>query len=156
MTNREVAIKALAKTAYPASRIKFLLTEFQAMSKIWGHPNIVSIHTVEPGEDDYVAWIVMEYVEGKSLHELMQEGALSLTDTLNIGLDICRGLKTAHGHKIMHSRYQTRKIFYLQLKKRQKSPTLASLVYLARLPNSPKPWLAPRRYMAHRTTLRIL
>ncbi len=102
MTNRIVAIKALAKTAYPASRMKFLLTEFQAMSKIWGHPNIVSIHTVEPGEDDYVAWIVMEYVEGKSLHELMQEGTLSLTDTLNIGLDICRGLKTAHAHKIMH------------------------------------------------------
>ena len=102
MTNREVAIKALAKTAYPASRMKFLLTEFQAMSKIWGHPNIVSIHTVEPGEDDYVAWIVMEYVEGKSLYDLMQEGALSLTDTLNIGLDICRGLKTAHAHKIMH------------------------------------------------------
>ena len=102
MTNRIVAIKALAKTAYPASRMKFLLTEFQAMSKIWGHPNIVSIHTVEPGEDDYVAWIVMEYVEGKSLHDLMQEGALSLTDTLNIGLDICRGLKTAHAHKIMH------------------------------------------------------
>ncbi len=102
MTNRIVAIKALAKTAYPASRMKFLLTEFQAMSKIWGHPNIVSIHTVEPGENDYVAWIVMEYVEGKSLHDLMQEGALSLTDTLNIGLDICRGLKTAHAHKIMH------------------------------------------------------
>ena len=102
MTNRIVAIKALAKTAYPASRMKFLLTEFQAMSKIWGHPNIVSILTVEPGEDDYVAWIVMEYVEGKSLHDLMQEGALSLTDTLNIGLDICRGLKAAHEHKIMH------------------------------------------------------
>ena len=102
MTNRIVAIKALAKTAYPASRMKFLLTEFQAMSKIWGHPNIVSILTVEPGEDDYVAWIVMEYVEGKSLHELMQEGALGLIDTLNIGLDICRGLKEAHDHKIMH------------------------------------------------------
>ena len=102
MTNRIVALKALAKTAYPASRMKFLLNEFQAMSKIWGHPNIVSIHTVEPGEDDYVAWIVMEYVEGKSLHELMQEGALVLTDALNIGLDICRGLKAAHVHKIMH------------------------------------------------------
>ena len=102
MTNREVAIKALAKTAYPSSRMKFLLTEFQAMSKIWGHQNIVSIHTVEPGEDDYVAWIVMEFVKGKSLYDLMQEGALSLTDTVNIGLDICRGLKAAHAHKIMH------------------------------------------------------
>ena len=102
MTNRDVAIKALTKTAYPPSRMRFLLNEFQAMSKIWGHPNIVSIHTVEPGTDDYVAWIVMEYVEGKSLHELMQEGPLSLTDTVNIGLDICRGLKAAHAHKIMH------------------------------------------------------
>ena len=102
MTNRIVAIKALAKTAYPSSRMKFLLNEFQAMSKIWGHPNIVSIHTVEPGTDDYVAWIVMEYVEGKSLHELMQEGPLLLTDTINIGLDICLGLKEAHAHKIMH------------------------------------------------------
>ena len=102
MTNRTVALKALAKTAYPASRMKFLLNEFQAMSKIWGHPNIVSILTVEPGTDDYVAWIVMEYVEGKSLHELMQEGPLPLTDTINIGLDICCGLKEAHAHKIMH------------------------------------------------------
>ena len=102
MTNRIVAIKALAKTAYPSSRMRFLLNEFQAMSKIWGHPNIVSIHTVEPGTDDYVAWIVMEYVEGKSLYELMQEGPLQLTDTLNIGLDICRGLKEAHAHKVMH------------------------------------------------------
>ena len=102
MTNRIVAIKALAKTAYPASRMKYLLSEFQAMSKIWGHPNIVSIHTVEPGANKYVAWIVMEYVEGKSLHELMHEGPLSLTDTINIGLDICCGLKEAHAHNIMH------------------------------------------------------
>ena len=102
LTDRIVAIKALPKSAYPPSRMKFLLGEFRAMSKIWGHPNIVSIHTVEPGEEDYAAWIVMEYVEGKSLHERMQDGAMSLMDTLNIGLDICRGLKAAHAHKIMH------------------------------------------------------
>ncbi len=102
LTNRIVAIKALTKVAYPPSRMKFLLNEFQAMSKIWGHPNIVSIHTVEPGRDDYVAWIVMEYVEGKSLYELMKEGPLTLTDTINIGLDICCGLREAHAHKIMH------------------------------------------------------
>ena len=102
LTNRIVAIKALTKIAYPPGRMKFLLSEFQAMSKIWGHQNIVSIHTVEPGSDDCVAWIVMEYVEGKSLHELMQEGPLPLTDTINIGLDICRGLKIAHAQNIMH------------------------------------------------------
>lgn len=102
MTKRTVALKALAKAAYPAGRIKFLFNEFQAMSKIWGHPNIVSIHTVEPETDDYAALIVMEYVDGKSLYELMLEGPLPLIDTINIGLDICLGLKEAHAHKIVH------------------------------------------------------
>lgn len=102
MTNRIVAIKALTKDAYPPGRVRYLLNEFQSMSKISGHPNIVAIYTVEPGKDNYLAWIVMEYVEGKSLHQLMQDGPLGLTDTLNIGLDICRGLKTAHAQNIMH------------------------------------------------------
>ena len=102
MTNRTVAIKALSKEAYPPGRMRYLFTEFQSMSQISGHPNIVTIYTVEPGKDNYLAWIVMEYVEGKSLHQLMQDGPLGLTDALNIGLDICRGLKTVHAQNIMH------------------------------------------------------
>ena len=102
MTNRIVAIKALSKDAYPADRMRYLLTEFQAMSNIWGHPNIVSIHTVEPGKDNYIAWIVMEYIEGDNLHQLVQQGDLTLNDVLNIGLDICNGLKAAHAHNILH------------------------------------------------------
>lgn len=102
MTNRIVAIKALSKDAYPADRMRYLLTELEAMSNIWGHPNIVSIHTVEPGKDDYLAWIVMEYIEGDNLHKLVQQGDLTLNDVLNIGLDICNGLKAAHAHNILH------------------------------------------------------
>lgn len=102
MTNRTVALKALSKDAYPADRMRYLLTELQAMSNISGHPNIVSIHTVEPGEGDYLAWIVMEFIEGKNLHTLVQQGDLTLNDVLNIGIDICNGLKTAHAHNILH------------------------------------------------------
>ncbi len=102
MTNRTVAIKALSKDAYPADRMRYLLTELQAMSNISGHPNIVSIHTVEPGKDDYLAWIVMEYIEGKNLHTLVQQGDLTINDVLNIGIDICNGLKAAHAHNILH------------------------------------------------------
>ena len=102
MTNRTVAIKALSKDAYPADRMRYLLTELEAMSNIWGHPNIVSIHTVEPGKDKCLAWIVMEYIEGDNLHQLVQQGALTLNDVLNIGLDICNGLKAAHAHNILH------------------------------------------------------
>ena len=102
MTNRIVAIKALSRDAYPADRMRYLLTELQAMSNIWGHPNIVSIHTVEPGKDNYLAWIVMEYIEGDNLHQLVQQGDLSLNDVLNIGIDICNGLKAAHAYNILH------------------------------------------------------
>ena len=151
MTNREVAIKALAKTAYPASRMKFLLTEFQAMSKIWGHPNIVSIHTVEPGEEDYVAWIVMEFVEGKSLHELMQEGALGLTDTLNIGLDICRGLKEAHAHKIMHRDIKPQNIL-LTTEKRAKVADFSIARIFGETTEFAETMAGTRRYMAPEQT----
>ena len=102
MTNRTVAIKALSKDAYPADRMRYLLTELQAMSNISGHPNIVSIHTVEPGKDNYLAWIVMEYIEGDNLNQLVQQGNLTLNDGLNIGIDICNGLKAAHAHNILH------------------------------------------------------
>ncbi len=102
MTNRIVAIKALSKDAYPADRMRYLLTELQAMSNIWGNPNIVSIHTVEPGRDNCLAWIVMEYIEGENLHQLVQQGDLSLNDVLNIGIGICNGLKAAHAHNILH------------------------------------------------------
>ncbi len=102
MTDRAVAIKALHKDSYLQGRMKYLISEIRSMSKIWGHPNIVSIHTVEPGFDRYMALIVMEYVEGKSLHELMQNGVLNVTEALNISLDVCRGLKMAHSQKIMH------------------------------------------------------
>ncbi len=102
MTNRTVALKAISRDAYPADRMRYLLTELQAMSNIWGHPNIVSIHTVEPGKDKYLAWIVMEYIEGDNLQKLVQKGDLTLTDVLNIGIDICNGLKTAHAHNILH------------------------------------------------------
>lgn len=102
MTGRTVAIKALHKDPYLQGRMKYLHNEIRSMSKIWGHPNIVSIHTVEPTYDRYMALIVMEYVEGKSLHELIQNGAMNVAEALNISLDICRGLKMAHSQSIMH------------------------------------------------------
>lgn len=102
MTNRIVAIKALSKDAYPEDRMRYLLTELEAMSNIWGHPNIVAIHTVEPGRDNYLAWIVMEYIDGSNLHQLVHQGDLTINDVLNIGIDMCNGLKAAHSHNILH------------------------------------------------------
>ncbi|MCG9128963.1 serine/threonine protein kinase [Candidatus Poribacteria bacterium] len=117
MTNRIVAIKALSKDAYPEDRIRYLLTELQAMSNISGHPNIVSIHTVEPGSDNCLAWIVMEYIEGMNLHKLVQQGALTLNEVVNIGVDICNGLKAAHAQNILHRDIKPQNILLTKEKK---------------------------------------
>ena len=101
-TNRTVAIKVLPKSIYPPGRMRYLLTELSAMGRNWGHPNIVSIHTVEPGDDEYVAYIVMEYIGGPSLRRLMAVKPPNPNLAINIALDICRGLIAAHEHKIIH------------------------------------------------------
>ena len=102
LTNRVVAIKTLSKSAYPPGRMRYLLTELCAMVMNWGHPNIVSIHTVEPGDDEYVAYIVMEYVDGPTLRELMTVKPLPFHQAINIALDVCRGLIAAHERNIIH------------------------------------------------------
>ncbi len=101
-TNRTVAIKVLPKSIYPTGRMRYLLTELSAMGRNWGHSNIVSIHTVEPGDDEYVAYIVMEYIDGPSLRQLLTRKPPDSSLAMNIALDICRGLIAAHEQNIIH------------------------------------------------------
>ena len=102
LTNRIVAIKALPKSVYPSGRLRYLLAELRSMTLNWGHENIVSIHTVEPGEDEYNAFIVMEYIDGSTLHERMTAESFSPSRAVNIALDICRGLTAVHAQNIIH------------------------------------------------------
>ena len=102
LTNRTVAIKTLPKSIYPTGRMRYLLTELSAMGINWGHPNIVSIHTVEPGDGEYVAYIVMEYIDGPSLRQLMAVKPPAPHLAINIALDIACGLVAAHEHNIIH------------------------------------------------------
>ncbi|MDE0186794.1 MAG: serine/threonine-protein kinase [Candidatus Poribacteria bacterium] len=102
LTNRIVAIKTLSKSSYPPGRMRYLLTELSAMGLNWGHPNIVSIHTVEPGDDNYIAYIIMEHVDGPSLRELMNEKPITPNRAISIALDVCRGLTAAHEFNIIH------------------------------------------------------
>ena len=101
-TNRTVAIKVLPKSIYPSGRMRYLLTELSAMGRNWGHSNIVSIHTVEPGDEEYVAYIVMEYIDGPSLRRLITEKPPTPNLAMSIALDICRGLIAAHERNIIH------------------------------------------------------
>ena len=59
------------------------------------HPNIVNVYDV--GSEGRIDFIVMEYINGKTLKQLIKEkGRLSSDNTLNIVLQITEALECAH------------------------------------------------------------
>lgn len=65
------------------------------------HPNIVTIYDV--GKSGNVAYIAMEFLEGRELRDVMNEGTLlPVEQVLNIVAQVAQGLAYAHEHDIVH------------------------------------------------------
>ena len=65
------------------------------------HPNIVQVLTAEIIDD--VFFIVMEYVSGRSLEDILRENKkLDLTTALDYFWQVCEAVKYAHSRKILH------------------------------------------------------
>lgn len=103
--DRIVAIKVL-KLEYNEDNnfIRKFKRESLAAASI-SHPNIVSIYDVgtEKIQDKEVHYIVMEYIDGKTLKDLINdEGRLSEKRALNYTIQIAEALKVAHSKHIVH------------------------------------------------------
>ncbi len=96
LLDRDVAVKVLSATALSTESRARLLREAQAAAKL-NHPHIVSIH--DAGEAEGVPFIVMELVEGESLHDRRPQ---ALDDILAIARQVCAALEHAHAHGIIH------------------------------------------------------
>jgi serine/threonine protein kinase/predicted Zn-dependent protease len=97
---RRVALKFLPhRLREDATASEYLLNEARAASKV-NHPNLVSIYSIEKTDDRY--FIVMEYVVGKTLRQIIDESDLPTDKKINIALQIAAGLKAAHDHDIVH------------------------------------------------------
>jgi len=96
---REVALKVLEPSvaADPDYRLRFE-REAQSASAL-NHPNVVTIYSV--GEDDEVAFIAMELVQGQTLRQLM-DTPLSVVTVLDIGLQLAAALCAAHAIGVVH------------------------------------------------------
>lgn len=99
--NRIVAIKMLKKDYIDnAELVSRFQIEAQAAACL-SHSNIVGIYDVGQSED--YQYIVMEYVEGKTLKELIEEkGALDEKEAVAIATQIAQGLAAAHQQGIIH------------------------------------------------------
>ena len=98
--NRTVAIKVLpAGSAGDPERRRRFLQEAQAASGL-NHPNIIVIHDIlSDGDSDYM---VMEFIAGKTLGDLIQRGGLGVAKTLQYAVQIADALAAAHAAGIVH------------------------------------------------------
>jgi serine/threonine protein kinase len=97
---RDVAIKVLREElASDPEHLRRFEQEAQAASGL-NHPNIIHIYDI--GTHGSTPYIAMEYVEGKTLREILSGGLLSTKKLLHIGTQIADGLAKAHAAGIIH------------------------------------------------------
>ena len=103
LLNREVAIKMLrGELSNEDKFIKRFQREALALSSSSiSHPNIVQMYDL--GEENNNHYIVMEYVKGNTLkHLLNKRGHLTLTEAVDIMLQLTEGISHAHKSYIIH------------------------------------------------------
>ena len=105
LLNRFVAIKILRNEFLDDEDfIRKFKRESQAAASL-SHPNIMNIYDVGVQELDnkQIHYIVMEYIKGKTLKELIKEkGKLSFEETMNYSIQIAEALRHAHINHIVH------------------------------------------------------
>src|SRR5207245_890296 len=97
---REVAIKELILSAVAdPTALKRFIQEAQVMARA-SHPNLVQVHDLEQiGDANY---IVLEFVRGKSLRDVLNQGTLALPQTFAVMHGVLQALDYAHKRAIVH------------------------------------------------------
>ena len=98
---RQVAIKILApRFADDESFVQRFRREAQAAARL-SNPNVVSVF--DTGADDGVHFIVMEYVEGRTLADYLADGGRIMPDrAIEISESVCNALSAAHAQGVIH------------------------------------------------------
>ncbi len=97
---RVVALKVLpAEFAADAERLRRFEHETRVLSGL-NHPHIVTVFEV--GREDSTTYMVMELVEGKSLHSVLSSGPLPFKKLADVATQIAMGLAAAHRAGVIH------------------------------------------------------
>ena len=97
--DRDVAVKLLGHGADAAFRERF--TEEARRAATISHPNVVTVF--DQGQDGPDAYMVMEYIRGRTLREVTAErGALTLQEATRIVAQVAEALDAAHAADVLH------------------------------------------------------
>lgn len=96
---RRVVIKVLAPELLAGISVERFRREVLLAAKLQ-HPHVVPVLTA--GEIDDLPWFTMPYVDGDSLRQRLEHGALPIGEAVSILRDVARALAYAHGQGIVH------------------------------------------------------
>jgi serine/threonine protein kinase len=85
--NRTVAIKVLSSRIASPDRVERFTQEARAASAL-NHPNILTIHDV--GRENDIAYFAMEWVDGRTLRELLLAAPIPMRHSIDLGHQIAR------------------------------------------------------------------
>ena len=98
---RKVAIKRLSASLAGDEVLQERFFREARLAAALSHPNLVSVYDV--GDEDGLPYIVMEYVEGETLAELMRrEGPIDADRAVDLLVQVCAGLEHAHAAGLVH------------------------------------------------------
>ena len=111
--DRNVAVKVLrGDLATDEKFVRRFQREALSASSL-SHPNIVEVYDV--GEDNGLYYIVMEYIEGKHLKQLLKKrGSLTPREVVDIMLQLTDGMSAAHDSYIIHRDIKPQNIMILE------------------------------------------
>lgn len=98
--DRFVALKVLTAGLLADEEVKRRFHREAFVGKQLNHPNIVEVFEI--GEESGHCYISMEYVDGQNLRQCIEEKPLTPHQCIQIGIDVCDALKTAHQNGIIH------------------------------------------------------
>ncbi|HVC46846.1 MAG TPA: protein kinase [Terracidiphilus sp.] len=100
LLQRPVVLKILRAGLLSAQQMRTTVLREARLASAIEHPNVCAIYEVgEAGDEGY---IVMQYVPGQSLDQLIERGPASLQLMLSVGIQIADGLQAAHRLGIFH------------------------------------------------------
>ncbi|MFJ5221470.1 serine/threonine-protein kinase [Streptomyces sp. NPDC088400] len=105
LLHRTVAVKELTAGRYASEADRAVLhqrtqKEARAAARIT-HPGVVTVHDVLDHDDR--PWIVMQYVDGPSLADVIKEsGAMASREVARVGIEVLAALRAAHAAGVLH------------------------------------------------------
>ena len=98
--NRDVALKVLPEHVASDPDLKQRFEREAKTISSLNHPHICTLHDI--GSQDGVDFLVMEYLDGETLAQRLEKGALPLDQALTIATEIADALDKAHRQGIVH------------------------------------------------------